>query len=270
MLSLLELLQAKNIVLKDYKIHLATVSPTASLTPLDAYFEGTFQEWQDSQNAKNFECEHILALIGLERNLWLFVGVFRVLEVEKGTDTPWRYHTELLPDQQDLIGRVMVRFGREFRQSYVWGHNYGHLLEVAEIKPQRMSIREFPGFNQAILSYRQLRLIVEQQEPSWKFALQNVRGVYLISDQFNGKHYVGCTYDEGSIWQRWVSYAQNGHGSNEKLQDLIQIYGLEYAENFQYSILEIADLNATKERILPREKYWKDALLTRQHGYNAN
>lgn len=41
-------------------------------------------------------------------------------------------------------------------------------------------------------------------------------------------------------------------------------------ENFQYSILEIADSKASDEYIINREKWWKEALLSKKFGYNSN
>jgi len=269
MLRLLEILQTKNITLGSYKVHLATKTRNAP-SPLDAFFEGKFKRWQEEQNAKNFKCDTILSLISLDNDLWLFAGVYKVIGVTQGTAAGFIYQTELLPDQDDLIGRVIIRYQREFRNSYVWGHRYGMLLEVAEIRSQRMSIREFPGFNKVIVSYRELRFIVSQQEPGWKSALQSVQGIYLISDISNGKHYVGSTYGTSSIWDRWGNYVSNGHGGNTELEKLIHSQGINYSENFQFSVLEIADLYVSKDVLINRENYWKEALLTRRHGYNAN
>ncbi|HNT74301.1 MAG TPA: GIY-YIG nuclease family protein [Anaerolineae bacterium] len=115
-----------------------------------------------------------------------------------------------------------------------------------------------------------MRIITEQQEQTWKSALSNVKGVYLIVDTSNGKKYVGSATSEGGIWQRWEDYVNTGHGGNDRLKELMLTYGVTYADNFQYAILEIADSHATKDYILSREAYWKQALLTRQFGYNAN
>ena len=48
------------------------------------------------------------ALIQLEKGRWLFAGVFRVLDVEKQSNGRVLYSTELLEDQENLIGRVIV------------------------------------------------------------------------------------------------------------------------------------------------------------------
>jgi len=267
MLSLVELLKTKNIPLDNYKIHLATGKKP---TPLEAFLEGRFKEWQDTQNNKNFECDSVLSLISLEGEHWLFVGVYRILGVSIGINSPYLYQTELLPNQEDLIGRVIVHYKREGRASYIWGHKYGKNLEVIEIKATRISIGDFPGFNSIVLSHRQLKIIAAQQEPSWKSALSNVKGIYLISDTFSGKLYVGSATGEDGLWKRWESYAKTGHGGNTELKNLILDKGIEYADNFQYTVLEIADFHSTDNFIVERECHWKDVLLSRQFGYNSN
>ncbi len=267
MLNLIDVLKAKGFPLDNYKVHLATGKTDP---PLDAFLRGHFKEWQETQNYKNFPCNHIVSLISLDADRWLFAGMYKVLGVDKGTESPYLYRTELLPDQDDLIGRVIVRYARIHRAAYVWGHKYGNRLEIAEIRSTRISIGEFPGYNNVIIPHRKLGIVVSQQEPSWKSALSNVKGVYLISDVSNGKAYVGSATGEGGIWQRWEGYANTGHGGNKELKKLISANGIAYADNFQYSVLEIADSHSTKEFIEGRESYWKDIFLSRQFGYNSN
>jgi len=98
----------------------------------------------------------------------------------------------------------------------------------------------------------------------------NVAGVYLISDTETGKLYVGSASGEGGLWQRWTSYACDGHGGNIELRKLLADAGPERANKFHHSILEIADLHASREDILCRESHWKDVLMSRSHGLNAN
>ena len=267
MLSLIELLKIKNLPLDNYKIHLAT---GREYPPLDAFLEGKFKEWQEEQSNKNFECESVLSLINIERDLWLFAGIYTVLGVGKGTRAPYRYSTKLLPNQDDLVGRIIVRYKRGGQASYIWGYKYGKDLEVVEIKSMRISIGDFPGYNKVILSYRQLKIVMTQQEPSWKSALSNIKGIYLISDKFSGKLYVGSATGEDGLWQRWESYAKTGHGGNAELKSLIYDNGIDYADNFQYTVLEIADFHSTDEFIIERERHWKDILLSRQFGHNSN
>ena len=156
LLNLIEILKAKGITLDNYKIHLATgINPT----PLEEFYRGKFKEWQEGQNNKNFPCDYVLALISLENDRWLFAGVYRILGVKKNIPTGYTYQTELLLGQDDLIGRIVVRYKRQYRASYIWGHKYGQYLEVAEIRPTKVSIQEFPGYDKAVVSHQVLRII---------------------------------------------------------------------------------------------------------------
>lgn len=59
-------------------------------------------------------------------------------------------------------------------------------------------------------------------------------------------------------------------GGNKELRQLLFGKGDDYAVNFLFTILEVIDLNASKEHVTAREGHWKDALLTRLYGYNSN
>jgi hypothetical protein len=267
MINLIDLLKTKGVSFDNYKIHLAT---GVDHPPLDAFIEGTFKEWQEGQNQKNFQCDFVLSLISIEGDNWLFAGVYKILGVSKGISQPYLYQTELLPNQDDLIGKVIVRYKRTSRASYIWGHKFSKFLEVYEVRPNRLSIEQFPGYNNVIVRQGKLKIVVSQQEPTWKAALSNVKGIYLIVDTNTGKKYVGSATGDGGLWQRWESYVKTGHGGNIELKTLLKEKGLNYAVNFQFSILEIADSHATNEYITRREIYWKNTLLSREFGYNAN
>jgi hypothetical protein len=267
MISLVDLLKISGVPLRNWKIHLATgVNPT----PLEAYYKGRFKEWQEEQTKKNFQCEMVVGLIHLYRDHWLFGGVYRILGVRKGTKIAYLYQTELLPGQEDLIGRVVVRFRRDFRASYIKGHRFGYLLEVSEIKPQKITIEPFPGHNRVLLSHDRLCTILQQHDASWESALSSVKGVYLIADCNTGLLYVGSATGSDGIWQRWVDYAKTGHGGNKELKALLAKKGQKYARHFQFSILEIADFHGTDDEIIEREQHWKRVLNSRDRGLNKN
>ena len=60
------------------------------------------------------------------------------------------------------------------------------------------------------------------------------------------------------------------HGGNKEIKALLKNKGYNYSSNFQFSILEICDLNASKDYIISRESHWKNVLLTRKFGLNKN
>ena len=270
MIGLIDLIKLAGVELDDYKIHLAT-SPTSS--PREEFFNGTFREWQHRQNKKNFQCEHVLSLIHLGGARWLFAGVFEVLGVEDGT---WKasecylYSTREVEGLDHLTGRAVVEFDRKFRASYLRGEKFGERLLVAEIQRQRMTIGEFPGCNSILLSHAMLKTVVREATPSWKTALSNVAGVYVMTDTTTGKHYVGSAYGGDGIWQRWTAYAKTGHGGNKELRALLRTNGKEHAHHFQFSLLEVCDLNSSNEYVIGRETHWKDVLRSREFGLNEN
>jgi hypothetical protein len=250
----------------NYKMHLATGKNSP---PLDAYFAGKFKEWQEDQTQRNFQCEHVIALISLGGHRWLFAGAYKILGCEANGDR-YRYATELLPGQNDIVGRVIVHYQRRFRASYLRGRSDGGDFLIGELREKALVVEEFPGYHALTIPHSTLKLIIEQGVASWRGALSSIKGVYLIADRSNGLKYVGSALGNEGIWQRWESYIASGHGGNTDLRAALRDKGDEHVSNFQFSLLEIADTYASDDYVLERESYWKRALLTRTFGYNSN
>lgn len=275
MIKLIDLIELAGIKLRDskFKIHCATGS---NPTPLEAFFDGKFRQWQERQNKKNFECKYILSLIHLEGDRWLFAGVYAVEGKPKygswkGESKPcYQYSTQEIDRLAHLTGKAIVQFKRTFRASYLRGTKYADNLFIIELRDQRMTIGDFPGYKSILLSYRMLQTIVRESNPSWQTALSNVAGIYLITDILDGKLYVGSAYGGKGIWQRWATYTKNGHGGNKELVKLLREKKYLHAEHFQFSLLEVCDLDSNKEYIIGRETHWKKVLQTRKCGLNKN
>jgi hypothetical protein len=170
----------------------------------------------------------------------------------------------------DLTGKLIVSFERSGMQSYLNAENLNSEMRVLELMPKKMTVRKFVGYNKVIISKKELELIIDQSIESWKGALSNVSGIYLITDTKTGKLYEGSATGEGGIWSRWSEYSKNGHGGNKELIKILKDEGAEYSDNFQYSVLEIADTHSNDKDVLKREIYWKNVLCSRDFGYNAN
>ncbi len=254
----------------ECKIHLAVWNGFEN--PVDVFLAGNFEEWQAWQSRRNFERKHIVSLLQLPGvDKWLFAGVFisqenKYIEAEKY----YQYKTTELSELKPIAGRLVVTFKRPGRQSYLNAENWTDAISVSELKASKMVVESFSGYNKIKLSKKRLEIIVAQCIDSWKGALSNVSGVYLITDTKTGMLYVGSATGEGGIWQRWSDYADNGHGGNRELVVLLSEKGPEYSNNFQYSVLEIADTHTSAADVLARESYWKDILCSREYGYNAN
>jgi hypothetical protein len=260
--------------LGDYKIHCATDNKVSGWRPLEAYFAGTFEIGQSSQSQKNFECDNVLSLINLGNSRrWLFVGVYHVLgvrEVHEEVSSRFIYTLNALPGLEHLTGRAIIDFSKAFRASYLVGNNHEDQLVVTSIREEKMSIADFPGFNAVRLSFEMLKSIIRQDNPTWRSALANVGGVYVITDVSTGRQYVGSAYGGMGLWQRWSAYANCGHGDDKELREILRVEGDEYAKKFQFSLVEVCDINANPAYVISRESHWKKVLMTREFGLNRN
>lgn len=256
----------------DCKVHLAVTNPSGE-DPMTVFFSGEFKQWQEIQTRKNFEKSYILSLIQLpeKKNLWLFAGIYKsngCNPFKENGILRYKYSTQQIADTMNLVGRLVVNFERTSRQSYLLFDNWKEKFEVSELMPKPMVVKEFPGHENVIIKKETLDIIINQRISSWKGGLR-YPGIYLITDLKTGKHYVGKADGEEGIWQRWSDYSKNGHGGDVDLKRLLNEKGANYSNNFQFSILEIADTQSNSN-IINREKHWKDALLTRLHGHNKN
>ncbi|MFH1302996.1 MAG: GIY-YIG nuclease family protein [Planctomycetota bacterium] len=271
-LKLIDLIRLTGIELGNYKIHCAIDNKRNEWRPLQAYFADTFERGQSEQSQENFQCDHVLSLINLSNSRrWLYVGIYQVCGVSKATNrSGFIYNLKRLPGLEHLDGRTIVDFEKTFRQSYLVGSTHENNLIVNSILEERMSIADFPGFNAVRLSFDLLQAIIRQENPTWRSALANIAGIYVIVDTKTGLQYVGKASGGVGLWQRWSEYANSGHGGNMKLRQLLIENGSNYAKYFQFSLVEVCDINANPDYIISRESHWKDVLMTRTFGLNAN
>ena len=247
----------------DIKIHFAGGSKDTQAA-LKAFMAGEFKEWQEDQSKENFNRAYVLSLIMLKSDEWLFAGVYSVTGVKQNRNGRYTYKTAITDVGVELIGRVIVRFKRGFRQSYCCLENHIDQLEVLEVR-REIFTKPFPGYDKVNITWLELSTVIDTDP--WKTALENQKGVYLIADRSTGNMYVGSATGEKMLWGRWSDYIKNGHGGNKELKGLAFEY---IRENFSYSILEVYKANTDDAVILEREQWWKDVLLTRLYGYNKN
>lgn len=256
-------------LINNTKIHFA-IGAKEKFEPLYAFYRNEFKNWQEYQNKKNFERDYILSLIYYRRDEWLFAGIYKKESVKKLTNNRLKYETELTSYGSEMIGRLIIKFTKKFRQSYAYLEKYIDDLKLLEVLREKYTVEPFPGLENVKIKFDLFRTIISQEEQSWKTALSIVKGVYLITDTSNGKQYVGSAYGEYSFWNRWKEYSKTGHGGNMELKSLIDMHGIDYALNFQFAILETRSMISSDEEIIKRETFWKDILLSREFGYNKN
>lgn len=259
---------------RQYKLHLACWNGADQ--PLDVFVRNRaeWDEWNSWRGVRDdFSRDFIFALIDFypERHRWLFGGGYRVLSRSARNHAP-SYTIQLLDESRPFIGRLKAALKRPGRAKAVNFENYYDQLVVSEILPEPYTGEAFCGYDGIDIGFSMLESIFAIQRADWKAALENAKGVYLITDTSNGKRYVGSAYGVTGIWSRWASYVGTGHGHSDELTQIIDIYGLDYARlNFRFALLEHRTMKTDDLVIIQREKYWKDVLLTRgEYGYNKN
>ncbi len=212
-----------------------------------------------------------ICLVRLSYDTWLLTTIKRVTK-ELGISNGINYEGEELEGFSQYYGRIIIKFKKSFPSQ---GRSYEGLhqeLVVQQILPTTFDGEDFPGYDKVKLSYRQLASVINSGKRDWIAALENQKAVYLITDKYSGKLYVGsATSMSQMLLTRWTNYVRNGHGNNKELVDLVNKNGFNYVkQNFQYTILENYNGKVDDKIILQRESYWKEALQSRQFGYNSN
>ncbi len=261
-----------NLTVPNTKVHLAQHNGLEH--PMDVYLSGDFDEWQSWQSRRNFECEYVIGLVELPgTKKWLLAGVYDSLKLNntKSMKQDFVYGYRRVPEFAELEGRLILDYTKP-RGNYLWLKTCLRSMVVSSILEKPMTVARFPGFKEVDVSHSELKIIVSQALESWQTALSSVAGVYLISDRTKDEEqlYVGSATGTYGLWERWSNYANSGHGGNTRIRDLHTKRGKDFAENFRFSILEIADKHTGKEEMMLKEIHWKRRLLTRDSGLNGN
>lgn len=158
----------------------------------------------------------------------------------------------------ELKGKLVVRWpGKELS----W-HRRAHKnsFEIKCIFPESAFSKGMPDWREISLSWKELQIIPR----SWAHALAEWRGIYVITDDSDGRKYVGSAYGESNLLGRWSSYAATGHGNNKHLKRRI-------AENLHFSILQRVSPDMHKDEVVALEQTWKLRLKTMYPlGLNEN
>lgn len=224
------------------------------------------QYWNYNKNKSYKEGQITVGFIRIKsnENFWLLFHIGKVikdLNILKGVG----YEYETLSEYEKYFGRLIIKFKNTSQNMIRNAESVIEDCEVAQILPEIFDNDIFPGYEKVNISWLELSRVLEK--PTWKTALQNQKGVYLITDTFNGKMYVGSAYGEDMILNRWKSYVKTGHGGNDELKKLDFNY---IKKKFRYSILDIFKSTTDSQVIMDREYFWMNILLSRKFGYNYN
>lgn len=229
--------------------------------------------------------QHVLPCIRHKPGTALFVGLYRKVSQRLITREEQRahpLHRELVglgmdesdqpgqsPDliefdladsgwRQDWSQRLVVRWPAPDRAYFRWaGANTFPIHALAE---EPLLRGRLPAWDELVLDHAQLALL----PASWRAALAQWRGVYLVIDRSDRRQYVGSASGRGNILRRWQDYALTGHGGNTLLK-------ARDPANFSFSILQLVSPAMPKDEVCAIEASWKRRLRTRApDGLNEN
>lgn len=225
-------------------------------------YDGQF--WNYSKN-KSFQVSQIaIGFIRISNDKWLLFDISKItkdLEIYNGVG----FEYEQIKKYEKYFGRLIIQYKNKSQNLIRKAESVIDECIVYQIIEDTFDDDLFPGYENVDVSWYELRRIIKKQD--WKTALENQKGVYLITDTLSGKRYVGSAYGETMILGRWNNYVMNGHGGNKDLKNL----EFEYIKNnFRYSILEIFKSTTEDKVIINREHFWMKILLTKnkRFGYN--
>ena len=230
----------------------------------DILLEGQYWNYKKHKSYKDGQITIGFIRINSSDDLWLLFHIGKVtkdLDILDGVG----YEYEILTEYKKYFGRLIVKYKNKAQTMIRLAKSVIDDCEVVQILPDTFDNDIFPGYDKVNVTWQELYRVISKE--SWRTALQNQKGVYLIVDVSTGKMYVGSAYGERMILNRWQSYITTGNGGNTELKNL----SFEYIkQNFKYSILDIFKSTVNDQVIIEKENWWKSVLLTREFGYNKN
>lgn len=248
----------------------------------DIYKLGMIEAYQSKQSKPVFDnCKYIVSFIGTSGNEARFVGVYEILERLEGdiikSKMPEGYP---YPEQFDegyyyvmkkteIMNDLRMRLCVDWVNAVSWAQWARNDKKIISIAPEEQ--KEFPGYEEVILSYADLFEVIYGGEEfqKWRDALSNVNGIYLICDIGCNKQYIGSTYNQEGILGRWKNYVDTHHGGDKELIAHLEKYPNAY-NNFQFTIMRILPKCVTDKEATVIESLYKRKLNTRYSEYGMN
>lgn len=248
----------------------------------EVFRRGYLNDYQSVQATDVLNCDYIVSFTARGQSKACFSGVWKVdgqiaaSDLVVGPDHPYpdfyrepddiHYHLTPVEGFDDLIGRVIIEWGRGTRSWHQWLRD----KPVIEILPEGY-VDDFPGYLDFVLSYDALVKLVENSDANrvWHQTLSSVSAVYLLTDLTTGQQYVGSAYGRGGLMARWANYVRTGHGGNVELKALLEIDPTRRT-SFQFTILQTLPAAATKRETIQCEALYKRKLGSRAFGLNLN
>lgn len=233
-------------------------------TPFKAYVS----EWSKETDYNVMKKHEYLIMMVAEEGVRS--RLLKVYRVAGHTDNGHKLKLDEVAGFEALEGRVVAAWGTP-SSTQQWKQEWRNEKEVVAID-NGIAPEPFASYSEVILSFDDLKNIIDNEYPEWKEALEKVNCIYCITDTSNGKLYIGSTYSSqnkgGGIWNRWKNYVETeGAGGNKELEQLSPEHRMEY---LQWHILEVLDHKVKPAAAVEVENLYKKKFCTRKHGYNKS
>ncbi len=254
----------------------------------EMYLNNLIEEYQSFQSQSAFrDFKFIICFLGSERNSAVFYGIYELNEILEGVNVP-EYSKELAAlnkyektSKDFYLNLKKIESFDKFKDRLVidwivprgWYNTYGKVIdkEVIKILPNNY-VKDFPGLMNIRLNFEELKKIIKNPEShsNWFNSLTRLQAIYLILDKKKGYQYIGTTYGENGLWQRWETYVKGDHTGGNKEFIKLKNENLEFYKYFQFSILEVLSKTADQKYCTEKETNWKEKLGSRAFGLNKN
>ncbi len=240
---------------------------------------GCFEAYQNTQKKGFFNnVSYILSFVSVGGTSAKFLGCYKTGDVVNIHEAilPKNFNIYLDDDDHcyaekseilsDLDGRLIIDWGKSARAWWQWATNDKTVLSIYE-NPKY----SFSGYENIKLMYSELSEIINDpiMYENWHTVLSCVNAIYLITDTTDGKLYVGSACGKDGLLGRWKCYIDTKTGGNKEIVELIRGFPSRYM-NFQFSILQVLPKTIIAEDAISIENIYKEKLLTRIFGLNAN
>lgn len=252
--------------------------------------QNLLEEYQSFQAKPGFlDCKYIVVFLAGERNSGILYGIYEVEDILRNENLPicsqelMAYYKSPIDQSKEFylklrriseFDKYQDRIVIDWMVPRGWYNSYGDVKDKVVIKVlPRNFVQDFPGLQNVKLSYNELKEIIDNPESStdWFNSLSRLQAVYLILYKKSGLQYIGTTYGENGLWQRWETYSKTGGtGGNIELINL-QMEDPEFYQHLQFSILEVLSKTADQKYCTGKETLWKEKLGSRGViGLNKN
>lgn len=263
----------ENAEIDPRQVYLVRHQHSGLTTPYEAWLarDGSFEEYQSFQARVKFKTgSFVAAFVVPPSQDTLFAGLYSVDEsqiskkaftcpisgVKLARGKGFRYRMKKLKVLDEYEGKLVVDWGPGFRSWVQRAHSQPK--PIAEIR-RVFQEPSFPGFDLFSVDLDDM----ETLPFAWREILRAVNGVYLITCKRTGQHYIGSAYGSEGIYGRWMAYYKDGHGNNLKMKKLGH-------RDLRFTVLEVLSPTLSEDQVIAMENRWKEKLLTREFGLNAN